>query len=114
MEQGIYLTGISKAELKELLRETLLDILKESKESFSGAASNILDVKEAAAYVKLKVTTLYEKTSAKVIPHFKKGNKIYFRRDELENWLTEGKVKTADDLQREAATYSLRRKKQDG
>jgi excisionase family DNA binding protein len=113
MEQGIYLAGISKTELKDLLREVLLDTLKEGKESFSGAASNILDVKEAAAYVKLKVTTLYEKTSTKAIPHFKKGNKVYFRREELEAWLTEGKVKTVDDLQREAATYSLKRKRQD-
>ncbi|HEY9007331.1 MAG TPA: helix-turn-helix domain-containing protein [Ohtaekwangia sp.] len=110
MENGIYLSGMSKSELKNLLREILTDILKERTSSDRVAIADILDVKEAAAFLRSKVTTLYEKTSAKIIPHFKKGNKLYFRRHELEAWIENGKVKTVDELQSEAVSYRLRKK----
>lgn len=109
MEQGIYLTGISKAELKDLIREALLDILKESKDCIK-TVPDILSIKQAAAFLDAKVTTIYEKTSAKIIPHFKKGNRLYFRREELEAWIQKGKVKTVEDIQAEAITYSTRKR----
>jgi len=109
MEQGIYLTGISKAELKDLIREALLEILKESKDCMK-AVPEILSIKQAAAFLNSKVTTLYEKTSAKIIPHFKKGNRLYFNRQELEAWIQKGKVKTVEDIQAEAITYSTRKR----
>ncbi|HEY9049285.1 MAG TPA: helix-turn-helix domain-containing protein [Ohtaekwangia sp.] len=110
MENGIYLSGMSKAELKDLLREILTDILKDHRGRDTVMITDILDVKEAAAFLRSKVTTLYEKTSAKIIPHFKKGNKLYFRRHQLEAWIENGKVKTVDDLQSEAVSYRLRKK----
>lgn len=109
MEQGIYLTGMSKSELKDLIREALVDIFKEGKDCLK-TAPDILSIKQAAAFLDAKVTTLYEKTSAKIIPHFKKGNRLYFRREELEAWIQKGKVKTVDELQSEAVSYRLRKK----
>ena len=110
MEQGIYLSGINKAELKDLLKEALLDILKETKDCVN-AVPEILSIKQAAIFLNSKVTTLYEKTSAKTIPHFKKGNRLYFKREELEAWIQKGKVKTVEDIQAEAITYSTRSRK---
>lgn len=110
MEQGIYLTGISKAELKDLIKEVLTGILKQGNDCLSNTA-DILDIKQAAAFLKSKITTLYEKTSAKTIPHFKKGNKLYFKRQELEAWIQKGKVKTVDDVQAEAITYTTRKQR---
>lgn len=110
MEQGIYLTGISKSELKDLIKEVLTGILKEGNDCLPQTA-DILDVRQAAAFLKSKITTLYEKTSTKTIPHFKKGNKLYFRRQELEEWIQKGKVKTVDDVQAEAITYTTRKQR---
>ena len=110
MEHIISLNGISKAELKDLIKEALTDILREGNDCLSHAA-DILDVKQAAAFLKSKITTLYEKTSTKTIPHFKKGNKLYFRRQELEEWIQKGKVKTMDDVQAEAITYTTRKQR---
>ena len=39
-----------------------------------------------------------------------KGNKVYFRRDELQKWILDGKVKTQTELQGEAVSYTLGRK----
>lgn len=101
---------LSKAELKDLLRETLQEILKEAKDYQSKSIPDILDIKQAAEFLKLKITTLYEKTSSKTIPHIKKANKLYFKRGELEQWLSEGKVKTVQEVQHDAITYSMNRK----
>lgn len=111
MEHTLSLTGISKAELKDLIKEALSDILKEGKDYLSHTA-DILDVNQAATFLKSKVTTLYEKTSTKTIPHFKRGNRLYFKREELEAWIQKGKVKTIDEVQAEAVTYSMQRKRQ--
>jgi excisionase family DNA binding protein len=67
-----------------------------------------MEIKEAAAFLKKKIATIYEKTSKKLIPHFKKGNKIYFYRSELEQWLREGKVKTLPEIEGQAATWLLK------
>ncbi len=69
MEQGIYLSGISKAELKDLIRESVSEILKESKDCIK-TVPDILSIKQAAAFLDAKVTTIYEKTSDKIIPQY--------------------------------------------
>ena len=104
-----FLVNFSETEFKALLKETLREIMQEVN-PLTQAVSDILDIKQAAHFLRLKVTTIYEKTSRKLIPHFKKGNKLYFNRTELKAWVIEGKVKSADEMQSEAATHGLTRK----
>lgn len=103
------MVNYSEAEFKALLKDVVREILKEVSPVLQ-AVPDILDVKQAANYLRLKVTTLYEKTSRKLIPHFKKGNKLYFNKTELEAWVKAGKVKSADEMESEAATYVLNKK----
>ncbi len=107
MEASILLAGMDKLEFKKLLQETLLEILNRDNERRN--VSGVFDAKEAADFLKVKVTTVYEKTSSKSIPHFKKGNKLYFHRCELEQWMKEGKVKTIDELRHEALNFTQRK-----
>jgi excisionase family DNA binding protein len=103
-----FLTNITEQEFKEFLKSALREILTENKSEPEGEQrSQIFNVKEAAKFLKLQITTLYEKTSRKLIPHFKKGNKLYFNRAELETWIGGGKVKTQEELQGEAVTYTM-------
>jgi excisionase family DNA binding protein len=102
-----FLTNLNEEEFKAFLKESLTEILEEYFNKSHSKVPEILDIKQAAEFLKLQVTTLYEKTSQKTIPHFKKGNKLYFQRDELQGWLAQGKVKTAEELRGEAATYTL-------
>ncbi len=103
MERSILL-NMTEEELKNLLRETIEEVL-ENIGRRKPSEQNLLSVEEAAVFLKLKVTTLYEKTSNKLIPHFKKGNRLYFYRNELEAWLRQGKVKTTGELRDEASAY---------
>ena len=49
----------------------------------------IIDVAE---YLQLSVKTVYNKTSRGEIPFIKKGKTLYFRPEEIENWLLEGNL----------------------
>jgi len=106
-----FLTSYSEQELKEFLKDALKDILSESLGTAKEQLPDILDVQQASGFLKLKVTTLYEKTCHKQIPHFKKGNKLYFHLSELREWITQGKVKTHEEISCEAKTFTMNNSK---
>ena len=45
-------------------------------------------------------------TSKKRIPHYKQGGRVYFKKDELVEWMTERKVKTESEINSDAETYT--------
>ena|ERR1019366_22619 len=106
-----FLTNLNEEEFKVFLKEAISDIIGDGLTQKKSNIPEILDVKQAADFLRLKITTLYEKTSEKTIPHFKKGNKLYFNRDELQAWVQEGKVKTTDELQSQAASYTMHKQR---
>ena len=105
-----FLTNISDQEFKEFLKDALKEILGDKLGALKEQQPEILDVQQAAQFLKMKTTTLYEKTSRKQIPHFKKGNKLYFNLSELQKWIKQGKVKTSDEISCEAITFTLNKK----
>jgi len=102
-----FITSFSEQDFKEFLKSAIREVLIEELNQLKPSLPETLSISEAAEFLKCKVTTLYEKTSRKLIPHFKKGNKLYFNRIELEEWIKKGKVKTASDIESEAAVYLL-------
>jgi excisionase family DNA binding protein len=105
-----FLTNISEQEFKEFLKDALKETFGEKLSALKDELPEILDVKQAAQFLKLKLATLYEKTSRKLIPHFKKGNKLYFHLSELRDWINKGKVKTFEEIESEAVTFTLTKK----
>ncbi|MBA2610812.1 MAG: helix-turn-helix domain-containing protein [Bacteroidetes bacterium] len=105
-----FLTSLSEQEFKEFLKSAIKEIIGDDLAKLKSSLPDILNIKEAAAFLKLKITTLYEKTSQKIIPHFKKGNKLYFNRNELEEWIKTGKVKTKQEIEGNAVSYLLTKK----
>lgn len=70
-------------------------ILKELKEikSFSLLANkNVLTIEEVALLTGLSVSCLYKKTCAKRIPFYRSSKRIYFKRQEIEDWMMDVKV----------------------
>ena len=56
-------------------------------------------VDEVAAYTGLKKSYLYKLTSMRQIPHYKpSGKTCFFRREEIEAWLTANPIATNDEL----------------
>lgn len=71
----------------------------------------ILNLNQATEYLSLSKSTLYKFTSRREIPHFKKGKKIYFRKNELDDWLTQLRISTKDEIEQEAVNYLIRNKR---
>lgn len=73
--------------------------------------TEVLNLEQAAEYVSLSKSAIYKKTSERNIPHFKQGKKLYFKRSELDAWLTELKISTRAEIEREATNYIIRKGK---
>ena len=75
-----FLTNLTEQEFKQFLKEAIKEVLSEENFAPKTNTPDILDVKQAAAFLKMQVATLYEKTSYKLVPHFKLGKRLYFYR----------------------------------
>lgn len=74
------------------------------------AAKPVLDLSEAALFTGFSTGHLYRLTSGHEIPHYKKARKLYFKKSELEEWMTEDRVKTVAEIGRQAETYCVTHK----
>lgn len=68
---------------------------------------NLLNVKEAAAFLDESVATLYGRTCRNQIPFYKRGKKLYFKKAELLAWVEKGRNKTIDEIQGSTAGGKL-------
>lgn len=67
---------------------------------------NVLTFEEAANYMGISKSDLYKRTSSRTIPHYKpRGKMVYFDRLELEKYLLQNPIITADELEAQAQTY---------
>lgn len=63
---------------------------------------------EVAVYTGLSKSYLYKLTCSGNIPHYKpNGKHIYFDKKEIDAWLLRNRVKTADEIEAEAATHVI-------
>lgn len=73
-------------------------------------AKDVLNMDDAHIITGISMSDLYKKTSAREIPHYKKGKRVYFDRVELESWLKENRITTIDEIETAAATYNATRR----
>lgn len=91
----------TESEFKQLLKTTVYEGIKESGHTSDLPTSDkLLSIPEAAIFLNLAQQTLYGYTSNRTIPFIKKGKKLYFRKSDLENWLTDGRKATVKELQK--------------
>lgn len=69
------------------------------------SSKKVLDLSEAAMFTGYSESHIYNLTSKKSIPHYKKNRKLFFKKDELEDWMLERQVKTDNELDNKATTY---------
>ncbi len=93
-------------EVKEVITE-IRDLLLLQKEIFN--------VSEVSSYTGFEKSYIYKLTCTRRIPHFKSpgGKNVFFKKDEINDWLTTIRVKTVDEIKSEVemATIGFRTKK---
>ena len=63
---------------------------------------DLMNVKMIAEFLHLSVPTIYGLTHRREIPFYKRGQRLLFRRDELEKWIAGGRRMTVDEIKAEA------------
>jgi excisionase family DNA binding protein len=97
--EGIIIS-ISKEALSDLIQGAVRSALTEFRKSVSQAddpKDDLLPAEEAAAFLDIKLSTLYYKTHHREIPFMKRGKKIYCSRKELLEWMGQGRQYTRSE-----------------
>ena len=113
MEQDITLKDF----LKEILEPIIDDCLERAMNKYINTMtfepkddSGVLDMNETARYLKISKPSLYGMTHKRMLPYYKHGKRIYFRKNEIDEWINKGKVKTQEEIEADASNYILRRR----
>jgi hypothetical protein len=67
-------------------------------------AKSVLNTDDVAVMLDLTVDRIRRMVCERIIPHYKRNGKLYFRKSEIEDWLTAHRVPTNDELESEAVT----------
>lgn len=82
------------------IAESIIDLREAFRKQFgedSVSQSQIgrtMNMREASKFLELTRQTLYRKTSKNEIPHYKRAGRVFFDRQELEDWLLGKRVQT--------------------
>lgn len=81
-------------------------------ESLLLANKKVLTFDEVVSYTGFKPSYLYKLTSSFSIPHSKPGGgKLFFEKEELDEWLLANKCKTRSDIDQEASNFLTNKSK---
>lgn len=70
-----------------------------------------IGARAASTLLKFTLSTLYSKVCKREIPFYKQGNRLYFSRNELLDWIKDGRKKTLIDIDISAETFINRMNK---
>jgi excisionase family DNA binding protein len=80
------------------LNQEILSSFKDPEVETEKNNSEIMDIEEAAIYLKMAKQTVYSMISRKILPYFKRGKRVFFRKAELLSWLEKGRKYTNEEI----------------
>ncbi|WP_298288101.1 helix-turn-helix domain-containing protein [uncultured Lutibacter sp.] len=103
------MTKLSFESLPQVVQElkAQIDILTISIESAKTAEkkNDLLNIEEAAKFLNLSKSTLYNKVNKREIPHMKQGKRLYFSRMELISYIKSGKVLSDREIEEQTDNF---------
>lgn len=64
----------------------------------TGEESEFIGAEAARVILKISLATLYTKAHHREVPFYKKGNRLYFNRQELLEWIKQGRKKSSEEI----------------
>jgi excisionase family DNA binding protein len=95
----------------------MLSIIKNDISELKLLKKDVLNFEEACAYIQVSSSHMYKLTSKGQIPKYcPNGKKLYFKRVELDQWLTRNPKKeiNQEEIEQAAADYMIRNPKRKG
>jgi excisionase family DNA binding protein len=95
--------------------EKILEKLNQIERYSLLAAKNVLCLEDVAMLTGLSKSWLYKATCNHLIPFYKpNGKQIYFDRTEIENWMKQNRIATAQEIDQQATSYVVTGRMQKG
>lgn len=85
--------------------ETLLNNIKFDGDINTAIGDELLTAKQTSEFLDISMSNLYKKTMNREIPHYSNGKKLYFKKEEVLSWVFSNRVKTHEEIQRDAMAY---------
>jgi excisionase family DNA binding protein len=76
----------------------LLQRIEEQMNANNLASKEIFSVNEAAEFLGLKTSYLYQLTSKRLIPFYRPGRKLYFKKSDLVDWISKHRQATVTEV----------------
>jgi excisionase family DNA binding protein len=93
------------------IRRTL-EQLSKSSPAESSIDEDYLSAEQAAAFLKIKLSTLYSKVGKGDLPHYRSGKrKLLFSKKELESYIAGHRHKTNQEISEEVDDYILKNRR---
>jgi len=73
--------------------------------------NQLLTVQDAANFLNLSVSTIYNKVNKRELPAMKKGRRLYFSRTELLNYIKSGKILSDREINEQANNFLSKKNK---
>lgn len=103
---------VSKEELQTLIAEIVSTCLQEQPDSTNGeSGTTVLDIDAFCQYTGLSKQTVYRKTRTGEVPHSKRGKRLYFDKNEVDEWLLANKISTKTIAEQAASYFKKKRAK---
>jgi excisionase family DNA binding protein len=108
--ENLIFTQLSIQEIRNMLREEVRNALNESIQTKVKQSPEYLTVQELSEMINLAVPSIYGMVHRKQIPYVKRGKKLIFEKSQIEEWLKNGRHKTKQEIDLEAADHVQKRK----
>jgi len=69
------------------------------------SAKNVLDINDTAELTGYSVKYLRLLIAKREIPHYRRGNRLYFKRDEIEDWMMGERIPSKEEMNIKAMGY---------
>lgn len=108
--ENLVFTQLSIPEIRQIFRQELQTFFQsQSLAQPPIEQEQLLTIQQAAEFLSLSVPTIYGLVSKSQLPVNKKGNRLYFTKQELTEWVKAGRKKTAAEIELTAQKYTARK-----
>lgn len=68
---------------------------------------DVMTVADVAIYLNISESRLRHMVSERLIPFYKRGNSVFFKKSEIEDWMLQERIPTRQELSSQASRYIL-------
>ncbi len=81
------------------------------KNNTTNITPKIMDIAQLTEYLGLSKSHIYKLTSTHKIPHSKRGKRLYFDKEKINEWVLENEIWTKKDIEQQAPNYLIKKRK---